>query len=914
MVTLTAFTIVFELLPPIIVSLLYLIFFRKRNRFIEAFIILLYIKSVTYFLYYEMVQSELVPLYFDPFVPDHVFLQIFGLEFVFQFAYALQELLTWIMVSFFAVLFGMVVLAVKMALQDPLKMKFSNVIKKLSGSEPVSDGYSGFRDRLHNLRFEGVPENPLDPAVQSRAWSSAWRDYLIIGLATLLPTVPVYIGTFSDYVLMVTGSPDYTPPNGYVFGVMIFLTWIYRFGYPASNRIAKGAGLKLGDRDVGGEMMRGVLGWFFRLNLLLTLILLANDILNAYYNGLLGYLGMYYVAGLIQAFPPILFAIVVLPLVERFSVILYKRIFDSLLHAGSKIRGFSLRGVITTLVSSVSTGVFTAGVFVAAIMGVTLYTAVHLLGVFTVHPKAIDFTTDPSDYDVFTALSAPPNNLMTILPSLWVVLILLIPMVTMILTGVISHYVQDRLSVGMESFAFFAGFVASTLSYFILPGLDYLIQLATTPVQSETFGTFYHLRPLILIPGAEEWLYRLAAQFVVNMPIFISATLFLMYYFEYRERWREESGESSGPLLNVHARDIYDAVGMFFGGIVLTVIGVAALSFVADPYFVGPWFDALIAEIGLPDGLELVLASTSLRFTIVLEHNIIRTFLMLVAGPVFWSIILWLVAAQKRGGDIRVGVLGIVLAAIGAAVAYIWTILDIERGVLRPSQAEGDAFWPWTFSAALGYRAAVILVPLFVVMLVAAFASKATEGRANPWWFPPLILAFTIEYFVYDDQFTLIALVVLPMIIAGPYKLVYSGRPEVRAEDPLITYIRFSLMSVGIAEVLSTALWLAGLATLHAFIGDLTLFLAYVLPHGVVEIPAFLFAAAASFRIAREIAPVVVEERWDDVPEHTKKVLTDGRLWRTYGLVLFFLVIAALVEAYITELVVQMVASGLPIW
>jgi len=75
------------------------------------------------------------------------------------------------------------------------------------------------------------------------------------------------------------------------------------------------------------------------------------------------------------------------------------------------------------------------------------------------------------------------------------------------------------------------------------------------------------------------------------------------------------------------------------------------------------------------------------------------------------------------------------------------------------------------------------------------------------------------------------------------------------------------------------------------------------LPHGVIEIPAFLFAAAASIRIARDLAPSIQAQDWASVPSKTKLLLGDTRLWRTYVLVLFFLLIAALVEGYITPIV-----------
>jgi len=142
----------------------------------------------------------------------------------------------------------------------------------------------------------------------------------------------VYIGPLEPYIIASqTGIPQ--DVNIYLLGVTIFLTWIYRFGYPASNRIAKGAGLHLGERDIGSEMMRGVLGWFFRLNILLSLYLIFNQVLTIFVTytiaGVGGYVISYYLQGLALAAPPILFAILVLPILEDFAVVFYKKVFPS---------------------------------------------------------------------------------------------------------------------------------------------------------------------------------------------------------------------------------------------------------------------------------------------------------------------------------------------------------------------------------------------------------------------------------------------------------------------------------------------------------------------------------------------------------------------------------------------------------
>jgi hypothetical protein len=217
------------------------------------------------------------------------------------------------------------------------------------------------------------------------------------------------------------------------------------------------------------------------------------------------------------------------------------------------------------------------------------------------------------------------------------------------------------------------------------------------------------------------------------------------------------------------------------------------------------------------------------------------------------------------------------------------------------------------FHAVIVFGIPVVLIGLFALMNVA-------RGRGiGSTWFPLFILIFAVEYFVYDDQFTLIALIVVPVFLAFGYRLFYGNRamsedtvrddygsesPQ-KKEDFLITYIKFSLMSLAISEVLSTALTLGGIAILRLTApppvgGNVALFLAQILPHAIVEIPVFLVAAAASFRIAKDLWPTIEAEDWESIPSKTKSLLGDTRTWRTFALIAFMLVIAALIEAFVT--------------
>ena len=239
---------------------------------------------------------------------------------------------------------------------------------------------------------------------------------------------------------------------------------------------------------------------------------------------------------------------------------------------------------------------------------------------------------------------------------------------------------------------------------------------------------------------------------------------------------------------------------------------------------------------------------------------------------------------------------------VGGALTYFWTAYDAQMGLYNPMDPR------WGFAAQLGLRAIFVFGGMFLIFgLIAAVRSRGGKGT-GAWWFPLFITIFAAEYFVYDDQFTVIALIVLPMLLAAAYKMVGRGK----GEDFIITFIKFSLMSLAIAEVLSTALTLGGIAIIEIqFFGISSLeFLARILPHAIVEIPTFLVAAGASIRIAKDLWPTIETEDWESVPSKTRALLGDERTWRTYLLIVFFLVIAALIEAFVTPIIFWM-ALGL---
>jgi len=927
MAELTMLTLVFEFLSPLIVTVVYLVFFSNRsNKFIEAFIVLMYVKTITFFLFWIWSIDVSVVPGFDAAVGANGLIWMLITDFVFQFTTTLQEYFTWVMLSFFAVLFGMIVLALKLTLQDPIQKRFSRASRRNEGSEPKSDEYTGLRDRLENITFEGIEPQPLDPEVQSRAWRDAWKDYLIIGLATIVPSVFVYNGGIVNWILFNASYPGYEVPPGYLYilGVFIFLTWIYRFGYPASNRIAKGAGLRLGDRDLGKEMMRGVLGWFFRLNVLLSVGLIFFEVTRALsapilINPVSGWSGLseaqlhqyvldYFLSGVVQAAPPIVFAIIILPLTENFAVLLYKKGIDRIAGARRRVSEAADGDIVETVVAAIGTGFAITGAFIAAVMAVTLSYA------HAVELPGFLFMPADVEADVSTKLMWAGNNAVLITPTIWILLLLAIPFAMMLLLGVIGHFVRSRIRGSLEAFALIAGLTVSILTWISLPGMDYVLTVLPTPAVIEGL-TIHRVRPIISPPAPGMIFYRLAYQFIVNVPIYIFTVLFVLYFFEFRGRWREQTGDETGPLLNVRVEDIRQAVLMFFGGLLVSIIGIWLIIMFNDPGFVWGNLFGLFADIGNPNGLERVFEffvrdELQTFFWLFAEHNLVRTLLMMVIGPIFWSAVLWLFAVKYKSKSIAYGSTAAVVVTGIAAV--VWTQMDLVSGVFVPASPL-DEINPWVLSAHLGFRAAILFGILVGAFLLIAVARVLGKGGTGSWWFPLFVSIFALEYFIFDDQFTLIALVILPMIIAVVYRAAYRSRSEVRDEDFLLTYIRFSLMSVAIAEVLSTALIVGGVALWEAMdAGNVLPAIARVVPHAIVEIPAFLMAAAVSFRIAKDLGPSITNEDWDSVPSKTRALISDSRTWRTFALIIFFLLLGALIEAYVTDIVYWWVKFGVP--
>ena len=84
---------------------------------------------------------------------------------------------------------------------------------------------------------------------------------------------------------------------------------------------------------------------------------------------------------------------------------------------------------------------------------------------------------------------------------------------------------------------------------------------------------------------------------------------------------------------------------------------------------------------------------------------------------------------------------------------------------------------------------------------------------------------------------------------------------------------------------------------------SLVLFLALVLPHGVIEIPAFVLAAAVGYWTVQQSVRFFEVNRYEEFPKMAREMLRSRRVWSPLVAVLFFLATAAYVETYITPYV-----------
>ena len=249
------------------------------------------------------------------------------------------------------------------------------------------------------------------------------------------------------------------------------------------------------------------------LNILLSAYTIITQVITLFGTDLetaLTILSNYYITGLIFVVPPIIFAVVMLPIIEDFAVVFYKKTFDALTQARSKIRALNMRQSLVNVISGAGTGFIAAIAFVGAVIATTMN---YSNGIF-LFPRQLGNS-------VKIAITTAPNFSAMVSPLIWTLMMLGIPLAFMLLVGIFSHLVRRRIGGGIETFAFFAGVTISMVVYMIVTGMDYV--LGAFPCSVNYSGEIFNrLVPYPELPKETDFVWRLASQFVINLALLYS--------------------------------------------------------------------------------------------------------------------------------------------------------------------------------------------------------------------------------------------------------------------------------------------------------------------------------------------------------------------------------------------------------
>ncbi len=168
------------------------------------------------------------------------------------------------------------------------------------------------------------------------------------------------------------------------------------------------------------------------------------------------------------------------------------------------------------------------------------------------------------------------------------------------------------------------------------------------------------------------------------------------------------------------------------------------------------------------------------------------------------------------------------------------------------------------------------------------------------------ILIFIAEYFIFDDQFTIGAMFILPFVFGGFYKL-YQMITGNRQQEPFSrTFLRISLYSIFVAEILTFSLTLVdNLLFYPAHYSSLTDWFVGLAPHIAIEIIGIVIGCTIGYFIAADMNQALDEDGLDGFLEEGQALLVNSKVWMAVGLSLFLFLIGALVEAYFSIAVVQ---------
>jgi uncharacterized membrane protein SpoIIM required for sporulation len=81
---------------------------------------------------------------------------------------------------------------------------------------------------------------------------------------------------------------------------------------------------------------------------------------------------------------------------------------------------------------------------------------------------------------------------------------------------------------------------------------------------------------------------------------------------------------------------------------------------------------------------------------------------------------------------------------------------------------------------------------------------------------------------------------------------------------------------------------------------EFIVFIAYILPHGVIELPAVILASTIGYANARRLDPILDSGDLKSFIEQARRILRSGRTWGLFSIVVLMIVSAAAIETYVT--------------
>ncbi|MBS7288800.1 MAG: stage II sporulation protein M [Candidatus Freyarchaeota archaeon] len=739
-------------------------------------------------------------------------------------------------------------------------------------------------ERVRAVSFSRVPANPLDEAPKV----GFVRDYLVIGLVTL-PAMVSFSLTVENYHSMgFLGS--------FGLNIAIYIMLLYRFSYLASSRIAKIGGLKCGDVDLGEKMMRSVVGPFTYFNIILSLAGIGNIAYGLYaqrplylalhvlrenfiaelmvQDPLVGFaasalipsvygVNVYLLSRIILAnVASIVFAIALLPIFEVFSLHLYQKLHQFI--ANFKDRVGEIRG--GDFVEAVSLGVSLGACAIIVFHAVMAATTMLTTGVasdpsiasaltyylLSFYPNLAPVLASQGGFTLVAPLSPSPLTPL----SIWVLSTVLVAVALRFLLGALSGYLATSRVKPELIVALSAAMVAVALWSTPLLNTS-LLGYATSYIASPLMGVVAVNRPLIILPDTMNpvayfngsYFFRLLAQVAYmaffDLPIWVFSTMLIAYIAYYAKPAKAVVARPPVKVVRAPAekafkltmKDVALSSALFLAGLAATLAAAFALYYATGLSAV--WlFREVIFEVAAPEGVEYWL-----YLTFTLTPRVIASLLGLPSWLLENNLPIILIHNFNR----------CVLSAIGALAFWVAVV-----GLHERFRGKGNS------------------VELYI-LIVAAFAA---------------------EYILFDDQFTPIAMLLIPLAAAAALKLL-------RRDTPLVKLlVKSSLYSLCTLEILSTAFVIGGLYMIESvtFIwlggkGGYP-YLVSILPHGAIEIPAAILATAIGLSAARKLSPSIDDpERF---LEQAESMLKSSSLLVALLLAMAMFTVAAAVEAYIS--------------